>query len=156
MSTCIECGKELGMGEKGLLGLGYRCSQCQTNEVLRENARESKSREYNTTRITDEERDEIIRNASQNLNSDQHKEKQKKERELNNMSNAFWAINFFVLALFTIPELKGKLVQSFSNGNWWIYVIISVVGFAICVIVAQKFRELIVNVCGSELISSTG
>lgn len=145
MSTCIECGKELGFGEKGLLGLGYRCSQCQTNEVLRENALESKSREYNTTRITDEERDEIIKNASQNFKSDQYREKRKKERESNNMSNTFWAINFFVLALFSVPEIKGNLFESFSNSNWWIYVITSIVGFAICLVVAQKFREFIVN-----------
>lgn len=129
MENCIECGKRLGFGEKGLLGLGLRCSQCETNQVLRENAQ-------NKSTVPKERRTE----------EEIHEAYIKFHEKLAEQSVWFWAINILILISFSIPGFKQKYLYNWDDYEWWLISLVILISLGICFVIAQKFRQFVIKI----------
>lgn len=127
MSKCIECGNSLGFGEEGLLGLGFRCSQCKTNQVLRENAQSTEPKPHKTGQELEEA---YIQGW----------------KELDIQSAWYWAINFLILIGFSIPVFKQKYLYHWEDYKWWQILLVIVITLSICFVIAQKFRKIIIKI----------
>ena len=127
MSKCIECGNSLGFGEKGLLGLGFRCSQCKTNQVLRENAQSTEPKPRKTGQELEEAYLQI-------------------HEEFDTQANWYWAINFLILIGFSIPVFKQKYLYHWDDYKWWQISLVILIALGICFVFAREFRKIIIKI----------